>query len=181
MPCVILARTGLARSGLRLGSWDLTQFGMSSEAFDRLMEEVDGYVMLERSGATGHTTPRLASALEERPGIIYPTATTAAFSCQSFPLQHAMFAHLPQDVVIVPMAFRGIHSIWPKCPARNRDINPGLVEVFVSPPMLGETTLLPRRRSLRTQAEAAALFQAVHIASLLNPEPSGGPTAADGI
>jgi len=172
VPCVILARTGLARSGLRLGSWNVTQFGLSAEEFDRLMEEVDGYVMLERSGATGHTTPQLAAALETRPGIIYPMATTAAFSCQSFPLQHAIFAHIPQDVVIVPMALRGIHSIWPKCPAGNRDINPGLVEVFVSPPMLGETTLLPRRRSLRIQAEAAALFQAVHLATLLNAGPT---------
>ena len=48
----------------------------------------------------------------------------------------------------------------------------GLVEVVVSPPMLGETTLLPRKRALRTQLEPATLFQAVHIATLLNPEQS---------
>jgi len=175
MPCVILARTGLARAGIRIGTWDITQFGISADTFDRLMEEVDGYVMLERSGATGHTTPRIARALEERPGIVYPMATTAAFDNQCFPLQHAMFAHLPQDVVMIPVAFRGIHSLWPKCPKGNIRINPGVVEVVISPPMLGETTLLPRRRSLRVQAEAAALFQAFHIATLLNPDDRDAP------
>ena len=178
MPCVILARTGLARAGIRIGTWNITQFGISSDTFDRLMEEVDGYVMLERSGATGHTTPRIAGALEERPGIIYPMATTAAFDNQCFPLQHAMFAHLPQDVVMIPVAFRGIHSLWPKCPKGNIRINPGVVEAVISPPMLGETTLLPRRRSLRVQAEAAALFQAFHIATLLNPDERDAPQEA---
>jgi hypothetical protein len=38
--------------------------------------------------------------------------------------------------------------------------------------MLGETTLLPRKRALRTQLEPATLFQAAHIARLFNPEPS---------
>ncbi len=46
-------------------------------------------------------------------------------------------------------------------------------EVVVAPPMLGEMTLLPRRRSLRIQVEAAALFQAVHLVHLLDPEPAG--------
>lgn len=171
-PCVILARTGLARSGIRIGSKQWTQFGMSPELFDTLLDEVDGYVMLERSNAAGHTTQRVAQALSERPGIIYPMGTTAAFPIQQFPMQHGVFAQLPQDVVIVPMAFRGIHALWPKCPKGNLDINPGRVEVWVSPPMLGETTLLPKRRSLRIQAEAAALFLSVHIATLLNPDPS---------
>ena len=171
-PCVILARTGLARSGIKIGSKQITQFGMSSEVFDQMLENVDGYVMLERSNAAGHTTQRVAQALSERPGIIYPMATTAAFPIQQFPLQHGVFAQLPQDVVIVPIAYRGLHALWPKCPKGNIDINPGQVDVWVSPPMLGETTLLPKRRSLRIQAEAAALFQAVHIATLLNPEES---------
>ena len=171
-PCVILARTGLARSGIKIGSKQITQFGMSSEVFDQMLENVDGYVMLERSNAAGHTTQRVAQALTERPGIIYPMATTAAFPIQQFPLQHGVFAQLPQDVVIVPIAYRGLHALWPKCPKGNIDISPGKVDVWVSPPMLGETTLLPKRRSLRIQAEAAALFQAVHIATLLNPEES---------
>ena len=171
-PCVILARTGLARSGIKIGSKQITQFGMSSEVFDRVLETVDGYVMLERSHAAGHTTQRVAHALTERPGVIYPMATTAAFAIQQFPLQHGVFAQLPQDVVIVPIAYRGLHALWPKCPKGNIDINPGQVDVWVSPPMLGETALLPKRRSLRIQAEAAALFQAVHIATLLNPEES---------
>lgn len=171
-PCVILARTGLARSGIKIGSKQITQFGMTSEVFDQILENVDGYVMLERSHATGHTTQRVAQALTERPGVIYPMATTAAFAIQQFPLQHGVFAQLPQDVVIVPIAYRGLHSLWPKCPKGNININPGQVDVWVSPPMLGETTLLPKRRSLRIQSEAAALFQAVHIATLLNPEES---------
>ena len=171
-PCVILARTGLARSGIKIGSKQITQFGMTSEAFDEILETVDGYVMLERSRAAGHTTQRVAHALAERPGVIYPMATTAAFAIQQFPLQHGVFAQLPQDVVIVPIAYRGLHALWPKCPKGNIDINPGRVAVWVSPPMLGETALLPKRRSLRIQSEAAALFQAVHIATLLNPEAS---------
>ncbi len=171
-PCVILARTGLARSGIKIGSKQITQFGMTSEVFDQILENVDGYVMLERSHAAGHTTQRVAQALTERPGVIYPMATTAAFAIQQFPLQHGVFAQLPQDVVIVPIAYRGLHALWPKCPKGNININPGQVDVWVSPPMLGETTLLPKRRSLRIQSEAAALFQAVHIATLLNPEES---------
>ena len=39
----------------------------------------------------------------------------------------------------------------------------------MSPPVPGETTLLPRRRALRTQLEPATLFQAIHIATLLDP------------
>ncbi|MCY3762290.1 MAG: hypothetical protein OXH50_13650, partial [Gemmatimonadetes bacterium] len=86
--------------------------------------------------------------------------------------------YLPQDLVIVPLAFRGIHQVWPKCPRGNLDINPGRVEAVVSPPMLGETTLLPRKRALRTQLEPATLFQAVHIATLLNPEPAEASASA---
>ena len=86
-------------------------------------------------------------------------------------MQHALLAYLPDDVVIIPIAMRGIHSLWPKCPKGNACINSGVVDVVISPPMLGETTLLPRRRALRTQLEPATLFQAVHIATLLDPEP----------
>jgi hypothetical protein len=179
-PCAIVALTGLARRGVRVGPWSLTMFGMSSERFDELQETVDGYVMLDRQGgpapgnAAAHTTAALSRALSDRPGIIYPMGTTAAFAIQNFPMQHAVFAHVPPDVVIIPMALRGIHQLWPKCPAGNVNINPGVVEVVVSPPMLGETTLLPRRRSLRVQAEAAALFQAVHITTLLDPGRAAG-------
>ncbi|OGG55705.1 MAG: hypothetical protein A3F84_16595 [Candidatus Handelsmanbacteria bacterium RIFCSPLOWO2_12_FULL_64_10] len=174
MPCVILARTRLAGAGpkLKVGPWSITMFGVSAETFDRLLEEVDRFVTLDRSRDAGPTTQRLVQALDRYPGLTYPVGTTVAFDIQSPPLQHALFAVLPQDVVIVPLAFRGIHSLWPKCPKGNLRINPGLVEVVVSPPMPGETTLLPRRRSLRTQVESAALFQAVHLTTLLNPEPS---------
>lgn len=170
-PCVILARTGLARAGVKIGPLDVTMFGMSSEKFDQMLAEVDGYITLERSGATGHTTQKVVEVLEERPGIIYPMATTAAFSGQVFPLQHALFAQLPEDVVIIPIALRGIHELWPKAPKGNMNISPGLVEAVIMPPVLGETTLMPRRRSLRIQLETSALFQAFHIAGLLNPEP----------
>lgn len=40
------------------------------------------------------------------------------------------------------------------------------------PPILGETTPLPRKRALHTQLEPATLFQAVHIARLFNSDPA---------
>lgn len=168
--CTILARTGLARAGVRIGPVDITMFGMSSNKFDRLFEELDEFVTIDHSARAGQTAQRVIHALDRRPGLIYPMATTSAYPGQLFPIQHGTFAQLPPDVVIVPMAYRGAHSIWPKCPKGNLDIHPGVVEVMVAPPMLGETTLLPRRRSLRIQLEAANVFQAVHIASLLNPD-----------
>ncbi len=170
-PCTILSRSGLTEYvTLRLGSWSTTLFGVNAAEFDRLLEDVDGYVVLPRTGDTANATQRFAGLLEERPGIIYAAGTTAAFDIQSIPLQHGLFSKIPPDVVLIPMAFRGIHSIWPKCPRRNIRINPGLVEVVVAPPMMGETTLFPRRRSLRPQIEPAALFQAVQIVNLLNPD-----------
>ena len=172
VPCVILARTRLASAGVRIGSWSMTMFGVSADRFDGLLEEVDGYVTLDRSRDAGPTTQRLIQALDAYPGLTYPVGTTVAFDVQSPPLQHALFAVLPQDVVIIPIALRGIHALWPKCPKGNLRISPGRVEVVVSAPMPGETTLLPRRRTLRTQLESAALFQAVHITTLFNPEPS---------
>ena len=169
-PCTILSRSGLTEYvTLRLGSWSTTLFGVNAAEFDRLLEEIDGYVVLPRAGDTNNATRRFAGLLEKRPGIIYAAGTTAAFDIQSIPLQHGLFSKIPPDVVLIPMAFRGIHSIWPKCPRRNIKINPGLVEVVVAPPMMGETTLFPRRRSLRPQIEPAALFQAVQIVHLLNP------------
>jgi hypothetical protein len=169
-PCAILARTGLARAGVRVGKLDITMFGTSSENFDRLLDEVDNYITLERAAANRHTTNMIVDALEDRPGLVYPMATTAAFAGQVFPLQHALFAMLPEDMVVIPVVLRGIHSLWPKCPKGNFQINPGVVEAVVMPPLLGETTLLPKRRSLRIQYETAAFFQSLHIVSLLNPE-----------
>ena len=171
LPCTILSRSGLTEYvTLRLGSWSTTMFGVNAGEFDRLLEEVDGYVVLPRTGDTNNATQRFSSLLEERPGIIYAQGTTAAFDIQSIPLQHGLFSKIPPDVVIIPMAFRGIHSIWPKCPKGNIRINPGVVEVVVAPPMLGEITMFPRRRSLRPQIEPAALFQAVQVSNLLNPK-----------
>lgn len=172
-PCVILSRSGLTEYvTVRIGSWSTTMFGVGSAEFDRLLEDVDGYVVLPRSGDTGNATQRFADLLDHRPGVIYAAGTTAAFDIQSIPLQHGLFSKLPTDVIIIPMVFRGIHAIWPKCPKRNIRINPGVVEVVVAPPMMGETTLFPKRRSLRPQLEPAALFQAVQIVNLLNPEPA---------
>ena len=170
-PCTILSRSGLTEYvTVRLGSWRTTLFGVSEVEFDRLLEDVDGYVVLPRTGDTNNATQRFASLLDHRPGIIYPAGTTAAFDVQSIPLQHGLFSKIPSDVVLIPMAFRGIHSIWPKCPRRNIRINPGIVEVIVAPPMPGETTLFPKRRSLRPQLEPATLFQAAQIVNLLNPD-----------
>ena len=171
-PCTFLSRSGLiSYVAIRIGSWSTTLFGVSEQEFDRLLEDIDGYVVLPRSGDTGNATQRFADQLDQRPGIIYPAATVAAFGTQSIPLQHGLFSKIPPDVVIIPMAFRGIHSIWPKSPRRNIQINPGVVEVVISPPMSGETTLFPKRRTLRPQLEPAALFQAVQIVNLLNPDP----------
>ena len=173
VPCVLLSRVGLTTpTEIKVGSRKIPLIGVDSATADRLMEEVDGYVMLEHSSDTGSPTARFAKLLEKRPGVVYGAGTTAAFDIQILPMQHALFAHLPQDIVLIPVAFRGIHALWPKSPKGNFRISPGRVEVIVSPPMLGETTLLPRKRALRTQLEPATFFQAVHIATLLNPEPS---------
>ena len=172
VPCSMFARAGLGMAGIRIGKWSTTMFGVSAREFDHLLETVDGYVIADRTGDARNAIQRFAKVLEERPGVLYPALTTAAFAIQSPPLQHVLFALLPQDVVIIPVAIRGSHSLWPKCPKGNLNLNPGLAEVVVAPPMLGETTLLPRRRTLRIQIEAAALFQAVHLTHLLNPEPA---------
>ncbi len=172
-PCTILSRERLLdATAFRIGGREFSLIGITPDRIDTLSEEVDGYVILRRSKDTGNPTQRFAEFLEQRPGVVYGAGTVAAYALQILPMQHALFAYLPQDTVIVPLAFRGIHQVWPKCPRGNLDINPGRVEVVVSPPMLGETTLLPRKRALRTQLEPATLFQAVHIATLLNPEPA---------
>lgn len=172
-PVVQLARTGLAKStSVKIGSREISIFGMSPDRFDRMFETVDGFITRDSVDISSHTIPRILQEMERRPGVIYPMGTTASFDVQLFPLQHALFAKLPQDVVMVPIVFRGSHALWPKCPARNLNINPGVIEAVILPPMPGETTLLPRRRSLRIQLEAANLLQAVHISNLLNPEPS---------
>lgn len=174
VPCVFFSRSRLMDpTSFKIGSRQFSLIGVPPEMADRLLEEVDGYVIADRSSDAGNPIQRFARLLEERPGVIYGAGTTSAFELQCLPMQHALFAYLPQDVVIIPIVFRGIHSLWPKCPRGNKNINPGLVEVVVCPPMLAETTLLPRKRALRTQLEPATLFQAVHIANLLNPGPAG--------
>jgi hypothetical protein len=175
LPCAMFARAGLAMAGLRVGSFSLTMFGISAAEFDRLLEQVDGYVIADRTGDTRNALQRFARVLADRPGVLYPALTTAAFDIQSPPLQHSLFAFLPPDVVMIPIALRGSHALWPKCPKGNLDLNPGRVEVVVAPPILGHTTLLPRRRSLRVQIETAALLQAIHLTHLLDP----GATAAE--
>ena len=169
---VILARARLtAPATLRLGGRSFSLIGFTTEEVDHMMEAVDGHVIMTRSADARNPTRRFAKLLSERPGVVYGEGTTAAFEHQCLPMQHALFAYLPPDVIIVPLALRGIHSLWPKCPRGNLDIGSGRVEVVVCPPMLGETTLLPRKRALRTQLEPATLFQAMHIARLFDPEP----------
>lgn len=172
LPCAMFARAGLAMAGIRVGSFSRTMFGVSGEEFDRLLEQVDGYVIADRSGDSRNALQRFARVLEDRPGVLYPALTTAAFDIQSPPLQHSLFAFLPPDVVMIPIALRGSHALWPKCPKGNLHLNPGIVEVVVSPPILGHTTLLPRRRSLRVQIETAALLQSLHLTQLLDPGPA---------
>jgi len=170
---VILARARLTEPAtVRLGGRAFSLIGFSTEEVDKMLEDVDGHVIMTRSADTGSPTRRFAKLLEERPGVVYGEGTTASYELQCLPMQHALYAHLPPDVIIVPLVFRGIHSLWPKCPRGNLDIGSGQVEVVVCPPMPGETTLLPRKRALRTQLEPATLFQAAHIARLFNPQPS---------
>ncbi len=172
-PCTILARSQLTAMGsLTVFGRTFTPIGFTPEEVDRMMEEADGHVVMSRSADTGSPTRRFAKLLDERPGVVYPAGTTSSYSLQCLPMQHGLFAHLPPNLVLIPLAFRGIHSLWPKCPKGNLHISPGRVEVIVSPPILGQTTLLPRKRALRTQLEPATLFQAVHIADLYNPAPS---------
>ena len=171
--CTILSRARLLdATAVKIAGREFSLIGLDPDRIDTLSEEVDGYVILRRSEDTGSPTQRFSQLLKQRPGVVYGAGTVAAYPLQILPMQHALFAYLPQDIVIVPIAFRGIHEVWPKCPKGNLNINPGRVEVIVSPPMLGETTLLPRKRALRTQLEPATLFQAVHISTLLNPEPA---------
>ncbi len=171
-PCTILARSQLTAMGsLTIFGRTFTPIGFTPEEVDRMMEDADGHVVMSRSADTGSPTQRFAKLLEKRPGVVYPAGTTSSYALQCLPMQHGLFAHLPADLVLIPLAFRGIHSLWPKCPKGNLHIHPGRVEVIVGPPILGPTTLLPRKRALRTQLEPATLFQAVHIADLYNPEP----------
>jgi len=172
-PCTILARSQLTAMGsLTVFGRTFTPIGFTPEEVDRMMEEADGHVVMSRSADTGSPTRRFAKLLDERPGVVYPAGTTSSYALQCLPMQHGLFAHLPPDLVLIPLAFRGIHALWPKCPKGNLHIRPGRVEVVVGPPILGQTTLLPRKRALRTQLEPATLFQAVHIADLYNPAPS---------
>ena len=173
VPCCMLARAGLMDpASIRLGSRRISLLGVDSKTADHYMEKVDGYVVIDRADDSSRPTAQFSKVLDDRPGVVYGAGTTSAFELQVLPMQHALFAYLPADIVIVPMAFRGIHGLWPKCPRGNLDLNPGTVEVYVAPPIPGETTLLPRKRTLRTQLEPATFFQAIHLAILLNPEPS---------
>ena len=172
VPCCLLSRPRLMQAtAVTIGGREFSLIGVSPGDIDRLQEEVDGYVIL-RKDDTGSPIKRFAQILDDRPGVVYGGGTTSAFDLQVLPMQHALFAHLPHDTVFIPVAFRGIHSLWPKCPRGNLDIGSGQVEVVVCPPMPAETTLLPRKRALRTQLEPATLFQAVHIARLFNPDPT---------
>ena len=172
-PCCMLARAGLMDpASLRLGTRSISLLGVDSKTADHYMEKVDGYVIIDRDDDSARPTAEFARTLDDRPGVVYGAGTTSAFEVQVLPMQHALFAYLPPDIVVVPLALRGIHGLWPKCPRGNFNINPGTVEVYVAPPIPGETTLLPRKRALRTQLEPATFFQAIHLATLLNPEPS---------
>ncbi len=171
VPCCLLSRPRLMQAtAIKIGGREISLIGLSPAEIDRLQEEVDGYVILAHDD-TGSPIKRFAAILDDRPGVVYGGGTTSAFDLQVLPMQHALFAHLPQDTVFIPVAFRGIHSLWPKSPRNNLNVSPGHVDVFISPPVPGETTLLPRKRALRTQLEPATLFQAMHIATLLDPAP----------
>ena len=168
VPCCLLSRPRLMQAtAIKIAGREISLIGLSPSEIDRLQEEVDGYVILGQD--TGSPIKRFAEILKDRPGVVYGGGTTSSFDLQVLPMQHALFAPLPQDTVFIPVAFRGIHSLWPKSPRNNLDVSPGHVDVYISPPIPGDTTLLPRKRALRTQLEPVTLFQALHIASLLDP------------
>lgn len=171
VPCCLLSRPRLMQAtAVTIKGREISLIGISPAEIDRLQEEVDGYVILSHDD-TGSPIKRFSQTLQDRPGVVYGGGTTSAFDLQVLPMQHALFSYLPPDTVFVPVAFRGIHSLWPKSPRGNLNVSPGHVEVYVSPPVAGETTMLPRKRALRTQLEPATLFQAMHIATLLDPDP----------
>ena len=179
VPCCLLSRPRLMQAtAVTIGGRVFSLIGVSPGDIDRLQEEVDGYVIL-RKDDTGSPIKRFAQILDDRPGVVYGGGTTSAFDLQVLPMQHALFAHLPHDTVFIPVAFRGIHSLWPKVPRNNLNVSPGHVDVFISPPIPGETTLLPRKRALRTQLEPATLFQAIHIATLLDPKTQQTPQGSN--
>ena len=128
-PCALLARAGLTSPAtlLRVGSKELSLLGIGADTADHLLEQVHGYVILRRSGDTGNPTREFAKLLEKRPGVVYGAGTTSAFELQCLPIQHALFAQLPSDTLFIPVIFRGIHGLWPKCPAGNLNISPGKV------------------------------------------------------
>lgn len=177
VPCCLLSRARLMQAtAVTIAGREIPLIGLTPAEIDRMQEEVDGYVILSHDD-TGSPIKRFSQTLADRPGVVYGGGTTSSFDLQVLPMQHVLFAHLPADTVFIPVAFRGIHSLWPKCPRGNLDVNPGRVEVYISPPVPGDTTLLPRKRALRTQLEPATLFQAMHIATLLDPHPPTTPSA----
>lgn len=169
-PCTILARSTLTDVGRKkIFGRTFNPIGFSPEEVDQIMEEVHGHVVMSRSSDTQNPTKKFLKLLEKRPGVIFPSGTTSAYSLQCLPMQHGLFSLLRSDLILIPLAFRGIHSLWPKCPKGNKNINSGTVEVVVSPPILGASTLLPPKRALRTQIEPATLLQAIQIADLYDP------------
>ena len=170
-PCTILARSTLTDVGRKkFFGRTFNPIGFSPEEVDRIMEDVHGHVVMSRGSDTQNPTKRFLGLLDKRPGVIFPSGTTSAYALQCLPMQHGLFSLLRSDLVLIPLAFRGIHSLWPKCPKGNKDINSGCVEVVISPPILGASTLLPPKRALRTQIEPATLFQAIQIADLYDPK-----------
>ena len=180
---VSLARARLTEpASLRIGGRSFSLIGFTTEEVDHIMEAVDGHVIMTRSADTKNPTRRFAELLAQRPGIVYGEGTTAPLSISAFLIRNQR-AHAARALCL-SAARRDHRAVGLSRPALavaqmsriirgNLNIGSGRVEVMVCPPMLGETTLLPRKRALRTQPiEPATLFQAVHIARLFNPEPA---------
>lgn len=171
-PCTLVSRQGLSKIGdLTFGPFTYRILGMHSQQYDHIAEEIDKHIIID-SNSNKSIAKSIQNALDKGPVAIYPKGTTATFSTHCFPLQYNLFANIPYDTILIPMAFRGVHSLWPKCPKGNLNICQGKIEIFFGKPLYAENIFFPRQSKLRKQFDIATFFQAIQITDLLNPQPS---------
>ena len=168
--CTMVARENLGNTfKFEFGSFQSNSFGIPGDKFDHLLETIDKHIIID-SHSQKSITEAIKQSLDRGPVVIYPMGTATTFATHLFPLQHALFAHIPYNTLLIPMALRGAHSIWPKCPKGNLNIRPGEVEVFFGQPFHAENILFPKQSKLRLQLDIASFFQGVQIKDSLNPQ-----------
>ena len=144
----VLARSQLTAMGsLTVFGRTFTPIGFTPEEVDRMMEEADGHVVMSRSADTG-SPAALCQVARRAPRRSLSAGATSSYTLQCLPMLYGLFA-LPPDLVLIRWPF-AVSLSGPTHPQRPH-IRPGRVEVVVGPPILGQTTLLPRKRALRTQ------------------------------